>query len=130
MAKQQYVDGFVLNVPTKKLGAYKKLAKMASKAWIKHGAIEYHEAFGQDMKTQMGIPFPKLAKTKKGETVVFAWITYKSKKHRDQVNAKVFKEMSGMEMPEMPFDMNKMTYGGFEIAVSGMKSAKKRRAKR
>jgi uncharacterized protein YbaA (DUF1428 family) len=129
MAKK-YVDGFVLNVPTKKLAAYKKMATMGRNAWLKHGALEYYEAFGQDMKSKMGIPFPKLAKSKKGETVVFAWIVYKSKKHRDQVNAKVMKEFdqSGMEMPEMPFDCNKMTYGGFDIVVGG--EAKKKKAQK
>lgn len=115
----QYVDGFVLTVPTKKLGAYKKLAQMASKVWLEHGALEYRECVGEDMKTGMGIPFPTLAKPKKGETVVFAWIVYKSRKHRDAVNKKVMKDerLTALDPDDMPFDCDRITYGGFETLV-------------
>ncbi|MGE0737061.1 MAG: DUF1428 domain-containing protein [Alphaproteobacteria bacterium] len=114
-----YVDGFVLPVPKKNLAAYKRLARQASKIWREHGALEYRECFADDMKTMMGIPFPRLAKTKPGETVVFAWIVYKSRAHRNRVNAKVMqdKRLSGLDPSKMPFDCKRMTYGGFKIVV-------------
>ena len=116
----QYVDGFVLPVPKKKLSAYRRLAQKASKIWKEHGALEYRESAGDDMNVVCGLPFPRLAKVKSGETVVFAWITYKSRAHRDQVNAKVMKDprVAGMCDPKnMPFDINRMAYGGFKIIV-------------
>lgn len=116
-----YVDGFVLAVPTKKLNAYRKLATLASKVWREHGALDYCECVGDDLKVPMGIPFPRLAKTKPGETVVFAWILYKSRAHRDKVNAKVMADprmSEGMDMKNMPFDCKRMTYGGFKVLVS------------
>jgi uncharacterized protein YbaA (DUF1428 family) len=118
-----YVDGFVLNVPKKKINAYKKLAKMASKVWMDHGAVGYHEAVGDDLKIKMGVSFPKLAKSKPSDTVVFAWIIYKSRKHRDQVNKKVMKDkrMQNFDPSDMPFDCNKMTYGGFKTVVDAGK---------
>ncbi len=118
-----YVDGFVLNIQKKKIGEYKKMAKVASKVWMSHGALAYHEAVGDDLKVKMGISFPKLAKTKPNETVVFAWIVYKSRKHRDQVNKKVMsdKRLQGFDMADMPFDCNKMTYGGFKTIVDAGK---------
>lgn len=115
-----YVDGFVLAVPKKKLSAYRRMAQKASKIWKEHGALEYRESAGDDMKVMCGVPFPKLAKVKPGETVVFAWITYKSRAHRDQVNAKVMKDprIAGMCDPkDMPFDVKRMSYGGFKIIV-------------
>lgn len=115
-----YVDGFVLLVPTKKLKEYAKLAKKASKIWMEHGALEYYETVGDDMKTKMGTPFPKLTGAKKTETVVFSWIVYKSKAHRDAVNKKVMNDkrlMEGMDMNNMPFDCNRMSYGGFKTLV-------------
>ncbi|MGE0658338.1 MAG: DUF1428 domain-containing protein [Reyranellaceae bacterium] len=118
MAK--YVDGFVLVVPKKKIDAYKKLARKAGKIWREHGALEYRECVGEDLKTKFGLPFPKLTKTKPNETVVFSWIVYKSRKDRDRVNAKVMADKrltQGMEGMEMPFDVKRMAYGGFEILV-------------
>jgi uncharacterized protein YbaA (DUF1428 family) len=115
-----YVDGFVLAVPKKKLKQYLAIAKKASKIWKEHGALEYYEAVGDDLKVKMGVPFPKLAKAKTGETIVFAWIVYKSRAHRDKVNAKVMKDPRVHEMcspDDMPFDCKRMTYGGFKIAV-------------
>ncbi|MDF3025349.1 MAG: uncharacterized protein K0R10_2710 [Alphaproteobacteria bacterium] len=109
-----YVDGFVLLVPTKKLKEYAKLAKK------EHGALEYYETTGDDMKTKMGIPFPKLAGAKKTDTVVFSWIVYKSKAHRNAVNKKVMSDkrlMEDMDMDNMPFDCNRMSYGGFKTLV-------------
>ncbi len=115
-----YVDGFVLIVPNKKLKEYTKLAKKASKIWKEHGAVEYYECVGDDMKTPMGIPFPKLANAKKTDTVVFSWIVYKSKAHRNAVNKKVMSDkrlIEDMDMDNMPFDCTKMSYGGFKPIV-------------
>ena len=116
----RYVDGFVLPVPKKKVEIYRKISRLAGRVWRDHGAIEYRECCGEDLRVKMGVAFPKLAKAKSGETVFFSWITYKSRKHRDQVNAKVMKDprlakMMGGEA--MPFDMKRMSYGGFEIVV-------------
>ena len=116
----RYVDGFVLPVPKKKLKAYARIASQAGKVWMEHGALEYRECAGEDLKVKWGTGFPKLAKLKAGETVIFAWIVYKSRKHRDQVNAKVMKDPRLNEMmkdQEMPFDPKRMAYGGFEVLV-------------
>ena len=114
-----YVDGFVLVVPKRKLAVYKKMASRAAMVWRDHGALDYRECVGDDLKVKMGLPFPKLAKTKAGETVVFSYIVYKSRAHRDRVNAKVMKDERLHEgMPkEMPFDMKRMAYGGFKTLV-------------
>jgi uncharacterized protein YbaA (DUF1428 family) len=115
-----YVDGFVLAVPKKNMPAYRRMAAKAGKVWREHGAVEYRECVGDDLKVKMGLPFPKLAKLKAGETVVFSWIVYKSRKHRDAVNAKVMKDpriAKMMEGKEMPFDVKRMAYGGFKIIV-------------
>ena len=119
-----YVDGFLLPVPTKKLKAYMAIAKKASKVWLDHGALEYRECAGDDMDSHFGVPFPKQMKSKAGETVVLAWIVYKSKAHRDSVNAKVMKDprITSMIDPEdMPFDCKRMVYGGFKVVVEAMK---------
>jgi uncharacterized protein YbaA (DUF1428 family) len=114
-----YVDGFVLVVPKNKLAIYKKMASRAATVWREHGALGYRECVGDDLKVKMGLPFPKLARTKHGETVVFSYIVYKSRAHRDKVNAKVMKDKRLFEgMPkEMPFDMKRMAYGGFKTLV-------------
>ena len=114
-----YVDGFVLVVPKKKLPAYVKLARKASKVWRDHGALDYRECAGDDLKVKMGLPFPKLAKAKAGETVIFSWISYKSRAHRDKVNKKVMADKRLFDgMPkEMPFDIKRMAYGGFKTLV-------------
>lgn len=115
-----YADGFVLVVPKKRIADYRKMAKKAGKVWREHGALDYKECVGEDLKVKFGVPFTKLAKSKPTETVVFAWIVYKSRKHRDQVNAKVMADprMNKMMDPtDMPFDMKRMTYGGFEVIV-------------
>ncbi len=118
-----YVDGFVLPLPKKNLAAYKAMAKKASKVWKDHGALEYCEAIGQDMSATFCMPFTKMAKCKPSETVVFAWIVYKSKAHRDAVNKKVMADprMNQMIAPgqKMPFDCKKMAYGGFTVIVEG-----------
>ena len=116
-----YVDGFVLTIPKKKAPAYKKIASKAGKIWMEHGALQYMECTGDDMKVKMGIPFPKLTNAKPSDTVIFAFITYKSRKHRDAVNKKVMADPRMNEMcdpADMPFDCSKMTYGGFESIVS------------
>ena len=122
MAK--YVDGFVLVVPKNKLSVYRKMAKDGKKMWLKYGALDYKECMGDDLKTKsMGgmkpRSFVEMAKAKKNETVWFSFIVYKSKKHRDQVNAKVMKQMEKEAEKygdmKMPFDMKRMAYGGFKV---------------
>lgn len=115
-----YADGFVLTVPKKKLKAYKKLAQKAGKIWREYGALDYKECVGDDLKVKMGVPFTRLAKPKAGETVVFSWILYKSRAHRDSVNKKVMKDKrlcGDMDPNDMPFDCKRMTYGGFRVLV-------------
>jgi uncharacterized protein YbaA (DUF1428 family) len=114
-----YVDGFVLAVPKKNLATYTRLSRAAGKVWREYGALEYRECAGDDLKTKMGLPFPRLAKAKPGETVVFSWIVYKSRADRDRVNAKVMKDpriTKTMNAP-MPFDVKRMAYGGFKVIV-------------
>jgi len=117
----RYIDGFVIPCPKKKIAAYRKMAQLGAKVWKEHGALEYYECVGDDLKAQYGmLPFPKLARLKPGETVIFSWIVYRSKKHRDSVNAKVMKDprMNNPDLAKsMPFDMKRMTYGGFETLV-------------
>ncbi len=121
-----YIDGYVLPIKKKDLKAYKKVATAAGKVWMECGALSYTEAASDDldsMKDWGGVHFGKLSGMKKGEIVIFAFVKYKSRKHRDQVNAKVhtrmekdaekFKDMS------MPFDMKRMAYGGFKAVVEG-----------
>jgi uncharacterized protein YbaA (DUF1428 family) len=116
----QYVDGYVLPVPKKKLKAYLDLARLAEKVWRKHGALDYKECVGDDLQTKCGTPFSRTMKLKPGETVVFAYVVFKSRAHRDRVNATVIKELMAMPMPkEVPFDMKRMVYGGFKAAVGG-----------
>jgi uncharacterized protein YbaA (DUF1428 family) len=118
----RYVDGFVFPVPKKKIAAYRKIARKAGKIWRDHGALQYCESIGEDLEAKGGpvsvVPFGKMAKVKRGETVGFSWIVYKSRAHRDQVNAKVMKDprLTGMTGP-MPIDIKRMAYGGFTILV-------------
>jgi len=114
-----YVDGFVLAVND--LDAYKKMASLGGKVWMKHGALSYYECVGEDVDTKFGVPFTKLAKLKPGEQVVFAFITFKSRAHRDKVNAAVMKDPSMTPPPKgesIPFDMKRMAYGGFRTIVA------------
>lgn len=116
----EYVDGFVIPIPTKNLGAYRRVATQASKLWKEHGALDYRECVGDDLDIKGVLPFPKLTKAKPEETVVFAWITYRSRKHRDQVNAKVMADprLAKMCDPKNPlFDCKRMAYGGFKTLV-------------
>lgn len=118
-----YVDGFVLPIPKKSIAAYRRIATIASKVWRDHGALEYRECVGEDLNVKFGVPFPKQMKTKPGETVVFAWIVYKSRAHRDAVNKKVMKDprMNMIDPKEMPFDHKRMAWGGFEVIVEAIK---------
>ena len=118
----RYVDGYVLPVPKRKLDAYKKMAKIASKVWKDHGALDYHECVGDDLNVKFGLPFTKQFKTKPGETIVFAYVVYKSRAHRDKVNAAVMKDkrlMESCDPKNMPFDCKRMVYGGFKTLVEG-----------
>lgn len=113
-----YVDGFVIPVPKKNLKAYARMAKQGAEAWMRHGALDYKECVGDDLQSKWGMPFPKLLKLKPGETAVFSYIVFKSRAHRDRVNAKVIKEMEKQDPPpDMPFDMKRMVYGGFKTLV-------------
>ena len=114
----RYVDGFLLPVPRKNLAAYKKMSTTAGKVWREHGALEYRECVGDDLNIKFGRAFPKQVKLKPGETVVFSWIVYKSKAHRDRVNKKVMQDPRiKLEGTAMPFDARRMSYGGFEVLV-------------
>ena len=114
----KYVDGYVLPVPKKSLKAYIRMAKLGEQMWRKCGALDYKECVGDDLDSKWGTPFTKMMKLKPDETVVFSYIVFKSRAHRDSVNAKVMKEMKKLgEMPEMPFDVKRMVYGGFKAAV-------------
>ncbi len=121
--KTTYVDGYVLVVPKKRVDEYKKMAEEGGKMWMKFGALSYKECMLDDAKPKfITFFFPKMALAKPSETVWFSYIEFKSKKHRDQVNAKVMKSMSMDSDPshkEMPFDMKRMAYGGFNVMVSG-----------
>jgi uncharacterized protein YbaA (DUF1428 family) len=114
-----YVDGFVLAIPKKKLDSYRRISRAAGKVWREHGALEYRECVGDDLRIKMGVPFPRLARAKPGEAVVFSWIVYKSRAARDRVNARVMKDpriTKSMKDP-MPFDIKRMAYGGFTVLV-------------
>lgn len=116
----QYIDGFVLPVPKKKLQVYRRMARKAGTIWREYGALDYRECVGDDLAVKMGVPFTRLAKLKAGETVMFSWILYKSRAHRDRVNAKVMKDPRIRNMctsDTMPFDMKRMAYGGFKTFV-------------
>lgn len=117
-----YVDGFVLPIAVEKVDAYKKMAKKASKVWMEHGALAYHECVGDDLNMPGMLSFAKIAKAKEGETVIFAWIVYASKSQRNKINAKVMKDprLAGMmDMKDMPFNVKRMAYGGFKTIVEG-----------
>jgi uncharacterized protein YbaA (DUF1428 family) len=115
-----YVDGFVVPVPRKNLQAYRRMAKKAGKVWREHGALDYKEWISDDVKVGKLTSFPRSVKLKPGETVVFAWIVYKSRAHRDRVNAKVMKDprlADMMDLKSMPFDGKRLIFGGFKKLV-------------
>ena len=114
-----YVDGFVIPVPKKKLQAYRRLAAKAGKIWREHGALDYKECVADDLNNKWGVKFPKAAKSKAGETVVFSYIVFKSRADRDRVNKKVMKDQRMMmDKTPMPFDVKRMVYGGFKVLVA------------
>jgi uncharacterized protein YbaA (DUF1428 family) len=121
-----YVDGFLLPVPTKNLAAYRRMAGKAGKLWMEHGALEFRECVADDLVVVMpdgkkaDSLFPGMVKAKKGETVLFSYIKFKSRAHRDRVNKKVMADpRMGTMGPEMPFDVTRMAYGGFKTLVEG-----------
>ena len=115
-----YVDGFIVAVPKKNLEAYRNMAKKAGRIWREYGALEYREWVAEDVKVGKRTSFPRSVKLKPGETVIFSWITYKSRAQRDRVNAKVMadKRLAGMmDIKSLPFDAKRMIFGGFESLV-------------
>jgi uncharacterized protein YbaA (DUF1428 family) len=113
-----YVDGYVIPIRKNKIKEYVPMARLGKKMWLKYGALDYKECIGEDLKNKFGVSFSKLAKAKAGETVVFAYIVYKSRAHRDSVNKRVMKHMETLGGPKsMPFDIRKMAYGGFKTVV-------------
>jgi uncharacterized protein YbaA (DUF1428 family) len=116
-----YVDGFVLPIPKKNLAAYRRMARLAGKVWMDHGALEYRECVADDVKPGKWTSFPQSVKLKPTEVVWFSYIVYKSRRHRDRVNAKVMKDKrleSMMDPKAMPFDGKRMIWGGFKVAVA------------
>ena len=115
-----YVDGFVVPVPKRNLKAYRRLSTQSGKIWREHGALDYWECVADDVKPGKVTSFPQSVKLKPGETVLFSWIVYKSRAHRDQVNAKVMADPrldEMMDAKKMPFDGKRMIYGGFKSLV-------------
>lgn len=115
-----YVDAFVVPVPKKKVQAYIKLSKACSKIWREFGALEYRECLGDQLEIEGMLSFPKGIKARKGEAIFFSWIVYRSRAHRDKVNAKIMKDPRIAAMCQataMPFDVKRMLYGGFKVAV-------------
>jgi uncharacterized protein YbaA (DUF1428 family) len=114
-----YVDGFVVPVPKSNVDDYRRMARKAGKVWREHGALEYRECVADDVKPGKTTSFPQSVKAKSGETVVFSWIVYRSRAHRDRVNAKVMKDprITGMGSEKMPFDPKRMFFGGFKVIV-------------
>lgn len=115
-----YVDGFVLPLPKKNLAAYRNISRKAGKVWREHGAISYHECIADDVKKGKLTSFPQSVKLKPGETVVFSWIVYKSRRDRDRINAKVMNDprlAKMMDPKSMPFDGKRMFYGGFKTLI-------------
>jgi len=115
-----YVDGFVVAVPEENLAAYRRMSRKAGKIWKEHGALEYRECVADDVKKGKLTSFPQSVKLKRGETVVFAWIVYKSRADRDRINAKVMEDPRLADMMDpaaMPFDAKRMIYGGFKVIV-------------
>ena len=115
-----YVDGFVIPVPKRNIEKYRRIAQKAGKVWREYGALDFRECVGDDLNVKMCLPFPRGIKSKPGETIVFSWILFKSRAHRDKVNAKVMKDprlAKMMEGDDMPFDGERMLYGGFKTIV-------------
>jgi uncharacterized protein YbaA (DUF1428 family) len=111
-----YVDGFLIPIPKKNLAAYRRMAQKASKIWKEYGALEFRECAADDLTKSL---FPKMAGIKKGETVLFSWVVYKSKAQRDRANAKIMKDprVAAMMTGDSPFDVKRMAMGGFKVLV-------------
>jgi uncharacterized protein YbaA (DUF1428 family) len=119
-SRVKYVDGFVIPVPRKNLARYRRLAQRAAKIFRELGALEVWETSGDDLKPKLAVPFPRRLRVKRGETVVFSWIVFKSRAHRDRTNAKIMKDprlADMMDPKDAPFDMKRMMYGGFKVMV-------------
>ena len=117
----RYVDGYVLPVPKNNVKTYRRMAQAAGKVWRDHGALEYIECMADDVKPGKRTSFPQSVKLKKGETVIFAYIVYKSRAQRDRVNAKVMKDprlAHMMDPKQLPFDARRMFWGGFKVLVN------------
>jgi uncharacterized protein YbaA (DUF1428 family) len=115
----RYVDGYLIPIKKSKVKSYMKMASLGCKLWMEHGAIDYYECVGDDLNVKWGLTFPKMCKLKKDETLIFAFVVFKTKKHRDKVNAKVHKDpRMKMEGIEMPFDMKRFASGGFKAVIS------------
>ena len=115
-----YVDGFVVPVPIKNLAAYRRMSKLMGKVWREHGALEFRECVADDVKVGKVTSFPQSVKLKEGETVMFSWIVYKSRAHRDRVNANAMKDprlAPMMNSKSMPFDGKRMFFGGFKVMI-------------
>lgn len=123
MQKGKYIDGFVFSVPKKKAAQYKKMAKEGLTVWKRFGALDYKECRLDDVRPDKAVTFtfPKMAKVKPGEAVWFSFITYKSRRHRDEVNKRAMayfmKKYSKQDMMAMPFDMKRFAHGGFKVEV-------------
>ncbi|MGH7163812.1 MAG: DUF1428 domain-containing protein [Planctomycetota bacterium] len=117
----RYVDGYLLPLPKRNVRAYRRMAREAGAIWREHGALDYKECVGDDLaRHKWGVPFPRVTRLKRGETLVFSYILFKSRAHRDRVNAKVMKDpriAEGMRDRPMPFDVKRMAYGGFNVLV-------------
>ena len=114
----KYVDGFMMAVPKKNLPAYARLARAAGRIWREHGALDYKECAGDDLAVKRGVPFPRQMQIRPDETVVFSYIVFKSRAHRDRVNARVVKDprvATRCSTAEIPFDAKRMVYGGFTV---------------
>lgn len=115
-----YVDGFVIAVPVRKVAAYRAMSRKAGKVWMEHGALSYVECVGDDVPPGKLTSFPQAVMLKKGETVVFSWIFYKSRSQRDRINKKVMADprlANMMDPKKMPFDAKRMIFGGFKTIV-------------
>jgi uncharacterized protein YbaA (DUF1428 family) len=115
-----YIDGFVIPLPKDKIDVYREIAEKACALWMEHGALEYYECLGDDLETKGMVSFPQLANAQPDETVIFAWIAFNSREHRDEVNAKVMADPRLGDMCEegnQPFDCKRMAYGGFKTLV-------------
>ena len=113
-----YVDGYVLAVPAQKIAEYRTMSRKAGKVFREHGALEYRECVGDDLDVKGLVPFPKVLKPKRGETIVFSWIVFKSKADRNRVNAAAMKDPRLADMAKKcPFDPKRMVYGGFKTIV-------------